>query len=101
MQLTVREVGKFLSVSEATISRWIKQRGLPAQYVGGQYRFNRAELLEWATAQKIKVSVDLFDQLTGEAEPPPHLIDALQAGGIHYGLRDSTKEAEKLHLPDY
>ena len=106
MQLTVREVGTFLNASEATVLRWIKQRGLPAQHVGGQYRFNRAELLEWATAQRIKVSLELFDNLEKEAEPVPQLADALQAGGIHHGLRDTNKDSalralvEVLPLPE-
>jgi PTS system nitrogen regulatory IIA component len=106
MQLTVREVSRFLTVSEATVVRWIKQRGLPTQYVGGQYRFNRAELLEWATNNRIKVSVELFDNLEHEAEPTPSLTAALEAGGIHYNLQDSTKEralralVQVLPLPD-
>ena len=54
MQLTVRDASKFLKVSEPTVTRWIKQRGLPSRHVGGQYRFNRVELLEWATANKIR-----------------------------------------------
>jgi PTS system nitrogen regulatory IIA component len=92
MQLTVREVSRYLTVSDATVIRWIKQRGLPAQYVGGQYRFNRAELLEWATANRIKVSVELFDNLEQEAEPTPSLTESLEAGGIHYRLPDTNKE---------
>lgn len=92
MQLTVREVGTFLNVPEATVLRWIKQRGLPAHQVGGQYRFNRAELLEWATAEKIKVSLELFDQMAGEAEPVPHLAEALQAGGIHHNLPGANRD---------
>ena len=93
MQLTVREVCKFLNVPDTTITRWIKKRGLPAQYVGGQYRFNRAELLEWATANQIKVSVELFDNLEDETEALPNLAEALEAGGIFYGLEDTdTKE---------
>jgi PTS system nitrogen regulatory IIA component len=106
MQLTVREVGKFLNVAEATVLRWIKQRGLPAQRVGGQWRFNRAELLEWATAQQIKVSLDLFDQPEPEEEPVPNLADALEAGGIFYQLKDTSKDralralVEVLPLPE-
>ncbi len=92
MQLTVREVGELLNAPEAMVVRWIKQRGLPAHEVGGQYRFNRAELLEWATAQKIKVSLDLFDQLAGDPEAVPHLVDALRAGGIHHQLPGSNKD---------
>ena len=58
MQLTVRDVSRLLNVSESTVTRWIKQRGLPSRHVGGQYRFHRVELLEWATANKIRVSLE-------------------------------------------
>jgi PTS system nitrogen regulatory IIA component len=92
MQLTVREVSKYLNVSEATVTRWVKQRGLPAHHVGGQYRFHRAELLEWATANRVQVSLELFDGLEHEHEPVPSLAEALEAGGIHYQVPDSTKE---------
>jgi PTS system nitrogen regulatory IIA component len=106
MQLTVRDVSKFLNVAEATVVRWVKQRGLPARDVGGQYRFHRAELLEWATANGLKVSVEMFDRLEAEDETPPSLAVALQAGGVFYDLPDSTKEralralVEVLPLPD-
>jgi len=106
LQLTVRDVGKFLNVAESTVVRWIKQRGLPAQHVGGQHRFNRAELLEWATANKIKVSLQLFDNLTPEEESDASLATALEAGGIFYGLADTTKDralralVQALPLPE-
>jgi PTS system nitrogen regulatory IIA component len=92
MQLTAREVSTFLNVPEATVLRWIKQRGLPAHQVNGQHCFNRTELLEWATAQKIKVSLELFDRTAPETEPVPHLAEALQAGGVHYNLPGTTKD---------
>lgn len=92
MQLTVRQVSGFLNVAESTIVRWIRQRGLPAQHVGGQYRFHRAELLEWATANQLKVNPELFDPLEPDDESIPSLADALEAGGIFYGLKDTTKE---------
>jgi PTS system nitrogen regulatory IIA component len=106
MQLTLRDVSKFFEVSEAVVTRWIKQRHLPAQQVAGQYRFNRAELLEWATANRIKVSLEMFDSLEAEDEPVPTLAEALEAGGIFYGLKDTSKERalrsliEVLPLPD-
>jgi PTS system nitrogen regulatory IIA component len=86
VQLTVREVSEFLDVAESTVIRWIKQRGLPAQHVAGQYRFNRAELLEWATANRIKVSLEMFDRLEADDEPSPSLVQALEGGGIFYHL---------------
>jgi PTS system nitrogen regulatory IIA component len=106
MELTVREVCKFLNVPESTVTRWIKQRGLPSQYVGGQHRFNRVDLLEWATANKVQVSVEVFDHLTTEDEPAPSLTSAIEDGGIHYGLQAGNKEdalrslVEVLPVPD-
>src|SRR5205823_574394 len=106
VQLVVRDVSRFLNVSEATVTRWIKQRGLPAQHVGGRYRFHRAELLEWATANKINVSPEMFDHLESEDDPAPDLAGALERGGIHYRFQDTSKErvlralVEVLPLPD-
>src|ERR1700704_725161 len=96
MQLTLREVSKFLDTPEATVVRWIKQRGLPAQHVAGQYRFHRAELLEWATANQIKVSLEMFDSRASDVEAAPSLAEALEAGGIFYQLQDATKD-QALH----
>ncbi len=92
MQLSIRDLTNLLNVSENTVSRWIKQRGLPAQRVGGQYRVNRAELLEWATANQVRVSLELFDHLEADAETVPSLAEALEIGGIHYGLQDTNKD---------
>ena len=93
MQLSTRDVSEALDVSEATITRWIRQRGLPARHVAGQYRFHRAELLEWATANGVKVRADLFDRFDDEDEPPPELADALERGGIFYKLPDTNRDS--------
>lgn len=106
MQLTVRDVSKFLQVSDSTVTRWIKQRGLPTHQVGGRFHFNRVELLEWATANRLKVCVEAFDQLAPEDEPSSSLVEALETGGIFYHMTDSTKErtlgalVEVLPLPE-
>jgi PTS system nitrogen regulatory IIA component len=106
MQLSTRDLTKLLDVTESTVARWIKQRGLPAQQVGGQYRVNRAELLEWATANQVRVSLELFENLEADAEVVPSLTEALEIGGIHYGLQDTNKEralralVQILPLPD-
>ncbi len=105
MQLNVRDAAKLLSVSEKTIYRWINQGALPAYRVNEQYRFNRAELLEWATARKINVSVEIFEEPESNAALP-RLAEALEAGGIVYRLGGRDKESvlralvEAMRLPD-
>jgi PTS system nitrogen regulatory IIA component len=74
------------------VSRWIKQRGLPARQIGGLYRVNRAELLEWATANNVRVSRDLFDNLEQDSEATPSVTEALEVGGIHYRLENTSKD---------
>jgi PTS system nitrogen regulatory IIA component len=106
MQLGVREVSKLLNVSEKTVYRWVSQGVLPAYRVNEQYRFNRAELLEWATSRKMNVSASLFDEPESNAAPIPDLAEALQAGGIFYRLGGTDKESvlrgvvEHMRLPE-
>jgi PTS system nitrogen regulatory IIA component len=84
VQLSVRDIARLLNVSEKTIYRWVKRGEIPAYRVGEQYRFNRLEILEWATARKIDVTQDIV--LTEEARETnvPSLVTALQDGGIFY-----------------
>ncbi|HEV3145646.1 MAG TPA: PTS sugar transporter subunit IIA [Gemmataceae bacterium] len=106
MQLSMRDLTRLLEVDESTVSRWIKQRRLPAQQVAGQYRVNRSELLEWATANGVRVSLELFDNLESDDEPAPSLESALELGGIHYRLQHHNKDeaikalVQVLPLPD-
>ena len=106
MQLNVRDAARLLNVSEKTIYRWITQGSLPAYRVNEQYRFNRAELLEWATSRKINVSVEIFHEPESHAGPMPGLVDALEAGGIFYRLGGKDKESvlravvETMRLPE-
>lgn len=105
MELTVRDSARLLNVSEKTIYRWIKQGTLPAYRVNEQYRFNRAELLEWATSQRINVSSGIFFE-PENGLPAVGLSDALRAGGIHYRVTGADKQAvlravvELMPLPD-
>jgi nitrogen PTS system EIIA component len=93
MQLDVREAARLLGLPESTLYRWIRQGKLPASKVQDQYRLNRAELLEWATAQQIPVSPELFRVPDQPAAPESVLADALRAGGIHADVRGDDKFA--------
>jgi len=93
MELTVKDVANLLSVTEKTIYRWLKQGSLPAYRVTNHYRFNRAELLEWATSHQINVSADLFREPNNAQVPMHSLLEALTLGGIHYRVEGHDKES--------
>lgn len=106
MMIGLKEVAQMLAVSEKTIYRWIAKKEIPAYKIGEGYRFNRVELLEWATAKKIKVSYKIFDEPFESDDEMPALTEALNAGGIHYRIPGTDKESvlksivNIMHLPD-
>ncbi|MBI3757162.1 MAG: PTS sugar transporter subunit IIA [Deltaproteobacteria bacterium] len=106
MQLTVRDVAKYFQVSEKTVYRWVNQGVLPAYRMNDQYRFNRAELLEWATSRRMNVSPDIFAEPETAATSLPKFAEALQAGGVFYRVGGADKETvlravvETLRLPE-
>jgi PTS system nitrogen regulatory IIA component len=106
VKITIRDAARLLGIPEKTVYRWIDERDLPAHRVHGQFRLNRAELLEWATAHGVRVSAELFREPEDDTSPLPTLAEALAAGGIHFlrggGDRDAVLRdvVAVLDLPD-
>ena len=106
MQLSVKEAASLLNVSEKTIYRWIKQETIPAYRINEQVRFNRTELLEWATSRRIQVSPEIFQEVEPSGLPLPALSDALKAGGVVYRVGGNDKPSvlqavvDVLNLPE-
>ncbi len=100
MNTSVKEAAELLRVSEKTIYRWIKQEILPVYKVNEQYRFNRAELLEWATSRRMGISPDAFHEPEASGTALPTLFEALEAGGIVYRLDGNTRKAVLARLVD-
>ena len=106
MTLTVKDIARLLSVSEKTVYRWISQGQLPAYQVHEQYRFNRAEILEWATSRKIPVSPEIFAEPETSGVSMPSLVEALENGGVNYRVGGADKLAvlknvvQLLQLPE-
>jgi PTS system nitrogen regulatory IIA component len=93
MQLTVAEAARLLQVDEKTVLNWIRKKGLAAVKINERYRLNRVDLLEWATDQGIKLSPEIFAAARSDEVPLPSLSQALEAGGIHYGVRGEEAQA--------
>ena len=106
MQLSVQDAAEALNVSTKTIYRWVKQQVIPVYQINEQFRFNRAELLEWATSRRIPLSPDIFLEGETNGVALPTLLDALKTGGIAYRLGGNDKPSvlravvDTLKLPD-
>ncbi len=102
MRLTVREVATLLNSPEETVYRWIESGEMPAYRIHDQYRINRSELLEWATAMRIPVAPELFRE-TDDADHIPSVSECLSRGGVFHDVPGATR-SEALseivrHLP--
>ena len=49
--LTIKEVAEYLKVTERTIYRLAAAKKIPAFKVGGSWRFSRADIDRWISAQ--------------------------------------------------
>ena len=84
MHFTVRDAAKLLQTTEKQIYGWVDEGDIPFETVNEQVRFNRSELLEWATLRRLPIAPDAFRESIPEDEPPlPSLAEALAAGGVH------------------
>lgn len=106
VNLSVKDAAALLAVSEKTIYRWIKQEIVPAYRVHESYRFNRAELLDWATSRRLGVPATAFAEPETESLPLPTLSAALESGGVFYRILGRNRDevladvVAHLRLPD-
>jgi PTS system nitrogen regulatory IIA component len=104
VELGVKDLVVLFGVPERTIERWLRDTDLPRYRVHDQYRFNRVQLLEWATARGVSVSPGAF-QPAGPAAAL-RLADLIESGGIHYGVPGDNREAvlagvvHRMRLPE-
>ncbi len=92
MLLTIKDAARLLDASERQVYRWVDEGEIPFQRVKDQLRFNRTELLEWATSRRMPIALEAFDADDAE-EPPPSLAEALRLGGVHDPVPAADRDA--------
>lgn len=91
MHLTVADVAALLRTSPKQVYRWIDEGELDCNWFHDQPRFNRTELLEWATARRIPVAVEQFlDE--GDTANALSLAASLATGGIHRAITGKNRD---------
>lgn len=91
MQLRLHEVAKLFDVPEGMVHSWIRDERLPARSVNSNYRFHPSELIEWATLMRMPIPAALLREQGNSSTASPSLVDALEAGGIHYELAGTDR----------
>ena len=91
MRVTVREAAALLHAPEEKVYSWIESGDLPAYRINDQFRINRSELLEWATARKLSVDPALFHE-EDEDERIPSVAESLERGGVFHDVEGTTRE---------
>ena len=93
MELNVRDAARLLGTAEKQVYRWIDEGEIPFYKINDQPRFNRAELLEWATSRRLPVSVEVFLGNGEEGPVKPGLVAALKVGGVHANVPGTDRES--------
>jgi PTS system nitrogen regulatory IIA component len=91
MLLNVRDAAALLNTTERQLYRWVDDEAIPFQRIREEIRFNRSELLEWATNRRLPVSAHAFDS-DDPQDAAPSLVDALLAGGVHPGVNAQDRD---------
>ncbi len=106
MELNLKDASRLLNVTESKIRKWIEGSGLPAMRVQGRLRFNRTELLEWATAAGVPVSPEFAADRNASGGDRLTVASALRTGGIFYDVPGNSMETamaeavRRIRLPE-
>ena len=100
MQLTIQDVSRIFAVNEKTIYQWIDSKSLPGYQVNGEYRFNRAEIINWAMTNRIEVSSDIFSDPQSVGITLENLGNAIKTGGIYYNVKVKDKTSALKTIVD-
>jgi PTS system nitrogen regulatory IIA component len=105
MEWTIKSTAKMFNVPESTVYKWMEHSDLPSVRVQGRYRFNKTELLEWATAHGIPVSAEFAASGPDHAGTGALIFNAVKTGGIFYDVAGKKMESvlktavKKMRLP--
>ncbi|MEW6434307.1 MAG: excisionase family DNA-binding protein [Myxococcota bacterium] len=79
MLLTAQEAAALLLTTEREVYRWVDEGAIPFRRVRDQVRFNRTDLIEWATTKGMPVSPEALGPTDETGARPPGLAAAPSA----------------------
>ncbi|MFW5908908.1 MAG: PTS sugar transporter subunit IIA [Desulfosalsimonas sp.] len=93
MELTIQEFCKCLDMPLSTIERWIRQGRIPVKKTGNKCIFSDTAIRKWAEEHNLHYHPPGEGQTESLPEKLETLTEAVESGGIYYGIPgDSVEE---------
>ncbi|MEK6796717.1 MAG: PTS sugar transporter subunit IIA [Spirochaetota bacterium] len=88
MDLKLTDVARLLNLNTSAIHRYIRRKSIPAYRINHQYRFNRAEIVEWALNNRIPMNTALTALTVGTI--PVDIAELTRRGGVYHHVAGTT-----------
>ncbi|MFP4194688.1 MAG: PTS sugar transporter subunit IIA [Desulfobacterales bacterium] len=92
MELKIQELCRCLDMPLSTIERWIRQGRIPVKQVGSKCIFSDAAIRKWAEEHNLHYYPPEERQAENFSEKLETLTEAIESGGIYYGIAGDTVE---------
>ncbi|MFZ5998629.1 MAG: PTS sugar transporter subunit IIA [Nitrospirota bacterium] len=92
MNLSVKDIAGLLNISEKTIYRMIKNETIPCFRVGGQWRFDKREIVSWMEDTREFSRETAISSPALAKEESISIAEPLRRGGVYHKVRGQTKE---------
>ncbi|HMK57240.1 MAG TPA: PTS sugar transporter subunit IIA [Dissulfurispiraceae bacterium] len=91
MNLSVKDVARLLNVSDKTIYRMIQHETIPCFRIGGQWRFDRREIVSWMEDTRTFAHKTDVNNTSGDEESIS-ISEFLGRGGVYQEIAAATKD---------
>ena len=98
--LTVKEVAKYLNVSEPSIRRHVLNNEIPFCKIMGSVRFRLSEVETWVETQKKRNRVNVKAGMEGDLFSETELLDSSKEGLKTESSQEITRTDEGVYEPN-
>ena len=86
MRISLERAAIMLGTSEQMLRRWVAQGAIPSIETRGEYEFDLESLEAWAEKRSLPIKSDIVPRPSPGQDAVINLHDAMQLGGVHFGL---------------
>ena len=106
MRISLERAATMLGTSEQMLRRWVEQGAIPCDDTSGECEFDLETLESWAKKRRLPINREAVLRTSENRIAAVNLHDAMQLGGVHFGLEAGdvrtlfASAVDLLSLPD-